>query len=207
MAIGQAYIAQRQEEAAHQAQQQRAIPAHSTVVEQRQMPQPQPQQHQQPAQQRPPVMPHVSPTDAAGPESVMLAMLPPNFQTPEWRAIIVTLHKEPPPDVESIATILAHHLQHLAVFNLVPPELANVFADPRGTLTTMLQFMPVAGSKPDYARAVIDRVVQLLEDAGLVQRATPAQGAPQSPAVGAPGDDDDVDDGDDDEVATYPAQA
>lgn len=223
MAIGQAYIAERQAEAQQAQQRQRQIPAQAVHVEDRRVQQ-QPQQRapaqapqQQPAAQAQPARPAPS---VQQPESAhpMLALLPPAFQTVEWRAIVTELLKTPPPDVESMATIIGHHVQHLVVFNIVPPELANVLKDPHGTLGAVLQFLPVNATNPAYVQQLLARTVELLTQAGLisqqpvtaapVQRPRPAQSAPTAPSAPEDeeddGEDDEGDDGDDEGIETYP---
>lgn len=204
VAMGQAYLQQKQVEALQQAQQQRAIPADGEVIDERPR---QPQHQQQPRPQ--PQPPRPAPPQNVAAMEPMLAMLPASFQTTEWRALLIALHQQPQVDVESVATLFAHHVQHLLVFQMLPVELSAITTDPRGTLTTMLQFMPIAQTAPQYAKAIVDRVVELLVLAGVAAPQHAPNGAPPASAP-QPQHDDEVDDGegdDEDELETYPAQA
>jgi len=96
----------------------------------------------------------------------MAMMLPEDFRTQEWRAILIELHAQMP--VERVAHLLARHLSHLMEFRGLPTGFDDFVKRPKATLSDMLQFLPVSSEAPKYARDVIETTVAYLTEEGYV---------------------------------------
>ena len=121
----------------------------------------------QPTQQ-----PAKRPTPQAQPKvpqnlEMLFALLPGDFQTPEWRAILRALHSEPAPQADRVAVMLTSHLEHLVTFDLVPALLSQVNEHPRATLEALLEKLPVARTNPAYAKQVLDLTLAYLAEDGF----------------------------------------
>lgn len=114
----------------------------------------------------------------------MAMMLPEDYRTKEWRAILIELHAEMP--VERVAHLLTRHLSHLMEFRGLPAGFEEFAARPEGTLADILQYLPISSSAPDYARAVIEQTVVFLTEEGYLPKDEPPRNAlqelPEEPA-------------------------
>lgn len=115
-----------------------------------------------------------------GPElQALFGLLPSDFQTPAWRTILEQLHTEPPPPAESVATLIAGHVEDLMQLGQLPAALSQLTEHPRETLEAMLEVLPVAGKNPGYVRSVLDLVLEYLASDGFIpvpQTQEPAEG-------------------------------
>lgn len=139
-----------------------------------------------PAQPQQAAAPNKRPAPQAQPKvpqnlEMLFALLPGDFQTPEWRAILRALHSEPTPPADKVAVMLTSHLEHLVTFDLVPALLSQVHAHPRATLEALLEKLPVARSNPSYAKQVLDLTLSYLAEDGFAGDAP--QSAPPSEEV------------------------
>lgn len=107
---------------------------------------------------------------------MLFSMLPADYQTPEWRAILRSVHAEPPMAAEQASAMLASHLEHLLNFDMLPPGLTTLRSHPRQTLEALLEKLPVARSNPRYAMEVLDKTMTFLAADGFVD-------APEAPQV------------------------
>jgi hypothetical protein len=123
-------------------------------------------------------------------ERMMLGMLPAEFQTPEWRAIVI--HVERQEDVEQVAELTAHHLLHMINFNTLPGVLHDLVEDPARALDRLLAPLPVMRKNPDYAIALLNQVIDILVEAEAVveppkmaevEEVEEQEAAPASPAT------------------------
>lgn len=96
----------------------------------------------------------------------LFAVLPSEFKTPEWQVILERLHMEPLPPVESVVQPLVAHLGHLEDFNMLPERLAAIRTQPRETLEALLEVLPVGRANPEYAYAVLDETLRLMQQDG-----------------------------------------
>lgn len=125
-------------------------------------------------------------------DPAMFAMLPPAFQTPEWRQLLTELHTEnddgtPAVPADEIAQYIAHYIEHLVIFKAVPPELIGVLAKPRETITQAFALMPVRARHPEYVERVVAYVSNVFEQyAAQRAAAAPAPAPAVSPAAVAP---------------------
>jgi hypothetical protein len=120
---------------------------------------------------------------------VLFSLLPGEFQTNEWRAILRALHAEPAPPADKVAVMLTSHLEHLVTFDMVPALLSQVREHPRATLEALLEKLPVARSNPSYAKQVLDLTLTYLAEDGF---AGPASGEPVEAEVEAEAHDGEV---------------
>lgn len=120
---------------------------------------------------------------------VLFSLLPGEFQTNEWRAILRALHAEPAPAADKVAVMLTSHLEHLVTFDMVPALLSQVREHPRATLEALLEKLPVARSNPSYAKQVLDLTLTYLAEDGF---AGPASGEPVEAEVEAEAHDGEV---------------
>jgi hypothetical protein len=118
-------------------------------------------------------------------QKMMLKLLPAEFQTPEWRAIVVGLLNQNP--AEPLAELIARHIEHLIDFGMLPMALASVQDDPVTTLSTMMQPLPVYQQNQAYIDDVIYRIAQQLIDDEYVEPVTPAPPDHDQPAPPAAG--------------------
>ena len=98
---------------------------------------------------------------------MLFSLLPGDFQTNEWRAILRGLHAEPAPAADKLAAMLTSHLEHLVTFDMVPALLSQVREHPRPTLEALLEKLPVARSNPAYAKQVLDLTLAYLAEDGF----------------------------------------
>ncbi len=119
-------------------------------------------------------------------------MLPSDFQTLEWRAILIALHAQA--DVEYSAHLLSKHLGHLMEFRGLPAGFSEFTSNPKSTLYEILRFLPIGQQAPAYAKAVIETTVAYLVEEGYLPRARSADGS-----------DDDEEDGDEEDDTEHPA--
>lgn len=98
----------------------------------------------------------------------MLDLLPAEYRTPEWRAIILALHEGRDP--MQVAEMLAKHLVHLIDFDMLPQQLAGFGDDPRESLFTLVKPLPIYTANNAYCAAVIENTLGVLYEMGrLVQ--------------------------------------
>ncbi len=113
------------------------------------------------------------------PEKMILSQLPPEYQTAEWRAIAIALHREA--ELEGVSMMTANHIGHLINFNLLPPALQDVETDPARALDRLLAPMPVMKRNPEYAIAVLKAVVEMLIEDGFVTQPAPLAEPTEAP--------------------------
>lgn len=104
-------------------------------------------------------------------QKMLLGMLPTEFQTPEWRAIVIGLLNQSDP--EQIASLIASHIEHQIDFGLVPVLLAGVDDDPVTVLTRLLSALPIYRENKEYVDTVIYHVATLLIDDEYVEPVEP----------------------------------
>ena len=104
-------------------------------------------------------------------------MLPSEFRTREWRAILVELHVQRPP--ERVAHLLTRQLTHLLDFRGLPSSLAKLTEEPEKTLEGIVRYLPIAQQDPEYVAKVIELTVSYLEQEQYLQ----AGAEPQPEAV------------------------
>jgi hypothetical protein len=120
-------------------------------------------------------------------EKVMLSVLPADFQTPEWRGIVVAVERQE--DVEDVADLCASHIVHLINFNLLPRHLMDVVEDPARALDRVLGVLPVMKANPEYGVDLINGVIDILIEAEAVTppptiaEETPAEEEAPAPAA------------------------
>lgn len=120
----------------------------------------------------------------------MLDLLPAEYRTPEWRAIILALHEGRDP--AQVAEMLAKHLVHLLDFDMLPSQLANFAEDPRESLYTLVKPLPVYTANNAYCAAVIETTLSVLYEMGhLVQDDEPEEMEESDEGDEAPEDDGD----------------
>lgn len=106
----------------------------------------------------------------------LFSMLPADFQSAEWRLILTKMHSDPPLAAEGMANLLCGHLEHLMNFGMLPSMLAGIRTQPRETLESVLEKLPIAMSQPAYAAKVLDITLgMLMEDRYVPQAEAPAQ--------------------------------
>jgi len=110
---------------------------------------------------------------------LMFKLLPVHYQTYEWKAILEGMHAEPPAPADQVAGLLASHLEHLISFNMLPPQLAGIKAEPRATLESLAEMMPVAKSNPQYTVEVLDHVLTFLREDGFVEGVSTPEPEPE----------------------------
>jgi hypothetical protein len=124
---------------------------------------------------------------------MLFSLLPGDFQTAEWRAILRGLHAEPAPAADKLAAMLTSHLEHLVTFDMVPALLSQVREHPRPTLEALLEKLPVARSNPAYAKQVLDLTLAYLAEDGFAgASATNDEKAQEAPAEEAEAHDGEV---------------
>jgi hypothetical protein len=133
----------------------------------RQLPQGQPQvMHQQSARPR-----ETDPV-AAEIDALLMPMLPPEFQTVEWRNIIVALKKAAPAEI--LSKMLADHLGMLIENKMLPRQLANFAEEPVDGLDSLIRpLVGPLGLTDDYAGPVMWQTLELLAERGLIDWEAP----------------------------------
>lgn len=123
-------------------------------------------------------------------ERAMLSMLPAEFQSVEWRAIVVTVEREH--DVEEVADLCASHIIHLINFNMLPESLQDVVEDPARALDRVLSPLPVMSRNRDYGVDLMNKVIDILieeeavvEPPTIVEEEAEVVEAPATPAAQA----------------------
>jgi hypothetical protein len=87
----------------------------------------------------------------------MLTLLPKEFQSPEWRHILVELHLES----EDAAELIARHIEwHFLFKRPLPAALKDFLANPQGALEGLTQWLPINTSNPEYVKNVIATIVE-----------------------------------------------
>ena len=105
-------------------------------------------------------------------QRAMIQRLPADFQTQEWRIIVLALHQAEQDEtgVETVANFISGHIAHLINFGLPLPEaLRDVQTDPARALDRVLAPLPIAKSAPEFARAVLESVIEALHDDGFLE--------------------------------------
>ncbi len=121
-------------------------------------------------------------------QAVMLGMLPKDFQTPEWKTIVLKLHNER--DLEKVVNLVTAHLQHLIDFEMLPEMLADIVDNPEEALTRVLHPLPAYTQRKDFVEAVYANVLLALREDGYIvldvqgQDVTPEQ--PEQPEQDEP---------------------
>lgn len=106
-------------------------------------------------------------------ESLMLSLLPADFQTDEWKTIVIGLHRATPED--TMASQLAGHIEALLdagkeagnELQYLPDAMQTILVDPQTTLQTCLEPLPIFKSDPQYAARVLVRTVEMLIEDGF----------------------------------------
>lgn len=94
--------------------------------------------------------------------ALMFRLLPQDFQSPQWRVVLEHLHYEPPVAPEEAADLLAAQLEHLLKTQTLPEQFAGFLDAPRNVLEALLERLPVAASRPQWASRVIDLTLTML---------------------------------------------
>ncbi len=103
---------------------------------------------------------------------MLLTMLPGDYQTLEWRIILLRMHAADE-DAEDIAETLAAYLAELHEAGTLPESLADLAQDPARALDRVFAFLPISREEPAYAAAVIRSTIERLLSAGLVEQPEP----------------------------------
>lgn len=94
--------------------------------------------------------------------ALMFRLLPQDFQSPQWKVVLETLHYEPPVAPEEAAELLAAQLEHLMKTQTMPKQFDGFLDEPRNVLEALLERLPVAVSRPQWASRVIDLTLTML---------------------------------------------
>jgi hypothetical protein len=103
---------------------------------------------------------------------MLLTMLPQEWQTTEWRIVLLRLHSGDE-DAEDVAETLANYIAELVEQNALPGGLADVQTDPARALDRVFAFLPVMRENPEYATAVIRASIERLLALGVVRAPEP----------------------------------
>lgn len=103
---------------------------------------------------------------------MLLTMLPADYQTLEWRIILLRMHAADE-DAEDIAETLAGYLAELHGAGELPESLADLPQDPARALDRVFSFLPVQREAPEYAAAVIRSTIEALLVAGVIEQPEP----------------------------------
>jgi len=103
---------------------------------------------------------------------MLLTMLPADYQTLEWRIILLRMHAADE-DAEDIAETLAGYLTELHGAGALPESLADLPQDPARALDRVFSFLPVQREAPEYAAAVIRSTIEGLLVAGVLEQPEP----------------------------------
>jgi hypothetical protein len=124
-------------------------------------------------------------------EKALLSLLPAEFQTPEWRAIIISVERETA--IEDVSDLCASHIVHLINFNMLPQHLADVVDDPARALDRIMAPLPIMKRNPEYAVDLINAVIDMLIEAeavvpppAIAEEVPPAEAQQEEQAPAAP---------------------
>lgn len=82
------------------------------------------------------------------------------FHTHEWATLIFNLHVRLEPT--ELAPAIAEHIAHCEAYQILPPALANVFAQPAEALQTVFGQLPISREDPAYVEQVMGMVAEHL---------------------------------------------
>ena len=152
--------------------QQQAQPQMAQVRQLQQGPQVQQQQAQVMQQAQRPRAVDSDPV-AAEVDALLMPFLPREFQTIEWRNIIVALKKQIPGD--DLAKMLADHLGMLIEKKMLPPQLATFAQEPVDGLDDLIRpLMPHLGVPEEFVGPVMWSVLEQLAARNLIDWEPPS---------------------------------
>jgi len=103
--------------------------------------------------------------EAAEKTKLVMQHMPPElgFKTHEWKLLIFNIHTKTAPT--DLVPMLIQHLHHCESFGLLPQPFENVWQDPRESLSSVLNVLPIGTDDPAYCTAMVDHFETTIREA------------------------------------------